>query len=132
MRADDQTTAEVVSVFDAFCQRFWERDIDGALAVFVQHPDLAVIGSEAGQEWTGIETMRGAWSALQAGPRRYGWRWTRRRVWCSGDVAWFAADGDEVVEEASGERTIPYTMSGTAVRRDGRWLLAFLHGSEPA
>ena len=132
MRADGDTERDVLAAFDAFFDRFCERDLDGALATFAPEPDVHVIGSELGQVWAGLDQMRSGWARLMTGPRRYGSRWSERSVWAAGDIAWFAANGDELVEEASDLRTLPYVMSGVAHRRDGRWLLVFLHGSEPA
>jgi len=68
---------------------------------------------------------------IYGAPKRSSWRWRDRWVWASGAWASFVAIGDEFVDVADAERrVIPYCLTGTLVRHDGRWRFLLLHGSE--
>jgi hypothetical protein len=49
------------------------------------------------------------------------------KVFCSGDVAWFGADGALVSREAR----IPYRLTAVLERHNESWKFAHFHGSTP-
>ena len=121
----------VLAAIDEFGRCLAAQDLDGTLALLADDPDVTVIPSE------GIETHRGRaaveafLSRIYAAPKRYSWQWRDRWVSVHGAWASFVAIGDELVDVAGAERrVIPYCLTGTLVRHDGRWRFLLLHGSE--
>ena len=121
----------VLAAIDEFGRSLAAQDLNGTLALLADDPDVTVIPSE------GVETHRGR-AAVEAflrriygAPKRYSWQWRDRWVSVQGPSASFVAIGDEFVDVAGAERrVIPYCLTGTLVRHDGRWRFLLLHGSE--
>jgi hypothetical protein len=107
------------------------QDLGGTLALLADEPDVTVIPSEGVETHRGRAAVEAFFSRIYAAPRRYGWRWRDRWVWTEGASASFVAIGDEFVDVPGAERrVIPYCLTGTLVRHDGRWRFLLLHGSE--
>lgn len=107
------------------------QDLGGTLALLADDPDVTVIPSEGVEAHRGREAVEAFFGRIYAAPKRYSWRWRDRWVLDHGAWASFAAIGDEFVEAAGSERlVIPYCLTGTLVRHDGRWRFLLLHGSE--
>jgi hypothetical protein len=107
------------------------QDLEGTLALLADDPDLSVIPSEGVEAHRGGAAVEAFFRTIYAGPKRYGWLW--RDQWVSAEESWatFVAVGDELVDVAGEARlVIPYCLTGTLVRRDGRWQFLLLHGSE--
>jgi hypothetical protein len=112
---------------DALFDALKTNRLDAALDCFVPEPDVALIGSEAGEIAIGPRAIRVFLSALleRPGPRFEMSEATGISV--AGDTAWFA--GDAIVEVAG--MRIPYRLAGVLVRRGERWLWTLFSGSEP-
>ena len=105
------------------------RDLDAALGCFSD--DAVLLGSEAGERADGTAAIRAFLSAFFAGPVTIGWEWDELAAERSDGVVWFLLEGEAVLL-GEGEQRRPYRISGVVVERDGRAVLAQLHGSEPA
>jgi hypothetical protein len=125
-------TPDLLALIDAFGESLSGRDLEASMAAIDDQEDVAVIPSEGVDVHRGTAAVRAFLERIYQGPRRYRWIWRQRWVSQAGDVAWFVAVGDEVVEESGEVRTIPYCLTGTAVRHRGRWRFRLLHGSEDA
>jgi ketosteroid isomerase-like protein len=126
----DPDERSVESLIDAFGVALGARDLEGSMAQLDDDAGLVVIPSEGVDVYRGTGPVRSFLSRIYGGPRRYGWRLNDRTVAIDGNTAWFTALGDETVEEADAVRTIPYCLTGVAVRRAGGWRLRLLHASE--
>jgi len=125
------TDAEgVIAVIDAFGRCLTARDLEGSMALLADDPALTVIPSEGVDVHRGPQDVRAFLDRIYRSPTRYAWRWHER--WVSGDQAQasFVAIGDEIVEGDGDRRVMRYCLTGTLVRRDGRWQILLLHGSE--
>jgi hypothetical protein len=121
----------VLAAIDAFGRCLAAQDLDGTLALLADDPGVTVIPSEGVATHRGRAAVEAFFRRIYAAPKRYSWRWSDR--WVSGEGHWasFVAIGDEFVDVAGAERrVIPYCLTGTLVRRDGRWRFLLLHGSE--
>jgi len=125
-RSPDQRDVE--RLVDAFGSALEARDAAGMLATLAE--DAVIIPSEGVTAYLGREAVDAFIHRLEHHARRYGWRWTERRVVVRGDAAWFVALGRENVEEDRREWTLPYCLTGAAVRTAAGWRLQMLHASE--
>jgi hypothetical protein len=121
----------VLAAIDAFGACLTAQDLSGTLALCADDPDVTVIPSEGVETHRGRTAVEAFFRRIYAAPKRYGWQWRDRWVFAQGPWASFVAIGDEFVDVAGAERrVIPYCLTGTLVRRDGRWRFLLLHGSE--
>ena len=124
-------TEGVLAAIDEFGRCLAARDLEGTLALLADDPDVTVIPSEGVEAHRGRGALQSFFARIYAGPRRYSWLW--RDQWVSANETWasFVAVGDEFVDGTSEARlVVPYCLTGTLVRRDGRWRFLLLHGSE--
>jgi pimeloyl-ACP methyl ester carboxylesterase/ketosteroid isomerase-like protein len=132
MRASRQIEAEVLQALDSFGNAVATRDLEGTMQLFASDDDVVLQASESGTLAIGPEELRAFFTRLYARPVGFSWEWTHRLVSSNGDVAWFFADGVEIVTEGDQRHRLPYRMSGVLQRRSGRWVWLQVHGSEPA
>jgi SnoaL-like domain len=129
--AGESDVTDVLAAIDDFGRHLEAQDLGGTLALLAIDPDVTVIPSEGVATYRGLAAIEGFFQQIYAGPKRYGWRWRDRWVSVHSDWASFVAIGDEFVDVEGRERhVIPYCLTGTLVRRDGRWRFQLLHGSE--
>jgi hypothetical protein len=121
---------EILALIDGFGEALHSQDLAASMELLDPTSDLAVIPSEGVDVHLGHDAVAAFLAHIYAGPRRYGWRWNDRWVSLQGQTAWFVAVGDETVEQGSSTHTIPYCLTGVAVRTAGGWRLRLLHGSE--
>ena len=123
--------AGVLAAIDDFGSYLAAQDLGGTLALLADDPDVTVIPSEGVEAHRGRAAVEAFFRRIYAAPKRYSWRWRDRWVSAEGASASFVAIGDEFVDVA-GRRAgrHPYCLTGTLVRRDGRWRFLLLHGSE--
>ncbi|MBA2719781.1 MAG: nuclear transport factor 2 family protein [Chloroflexi bacterium] len=129
--ASESDVQGVLAAIDDFGSCLAAQDLGGTLALLADDPDVAVIPSESVEAYRGQASVEAFFRRIYAGPKRYSWRWRDR--WVSAEEVWasFVAVGDECVDRVGAERrVIPYCLTGTLVRRDGRWRFLLLHGSE--
>lgn len=121
----------VLATIDDFGSCLAAQDLGGTLALLADDPDVTVIPSEGVETHRGRAAVEAFFLRVDAAPKRYSWRWRDRWVSVHGTWASFVAVGDEFVDVAGAEgRVIPYCLTGSLVRHDGRWLFLLLHGSE--
>jgi len=121
----------VLAAIDEFGRSLAAQDFQGTVALLADDPDVTVIPSEGVETHRGRPAVEAFLTRIYAGPKRYSWQWRDRWVSVQGPSAWFVAIGDEFVDVAGAERrVIPYCLTGTLVRHDGRWRFLLLHGSE--
>lgn len=126
----DSGVREVSSLIDAFGDALQARDLKVSMAHLDVNPDLTVIPSEGVDVYRGPEPVRAFLTRIYSGPRRYGWRLEDRTISVDGSVAWFVAAGDETIDEGGQQRSVPYCLTGVAVRTTAGWRLRVLHASE--
>ena len=124
-------TEGIFAAIAAFGSCLAARDLEGTLALFADDPEVTVIPSEGVEAHRGGAAVESFFGRIYAGPRRYSWIWQNQWVSAEGTSASFVALGDEFVDVAGEERLVlPYCLTGTLVRRGGRWRFLLLHGSE--
>ncbi len=129
--ASESDVQDVLDAIDDFGSCLAAQDLGGTLALLADDPDVTVIPSEGVETHRGRAAVEAFFGRIYGSPKRYSWRWRDRWVSASGAWASFVAIGDEFVDVAGAERhVIPYCLTGTLVRHDGRWRFLLLHGSE--
>ncbi len=132
MRADARTEQEILAVFDRFNEVVPARDLPATMALFAQEADVLLLASEAGEVATGRGDLLRFFTRIYSRPVRYSWEWKRRTISSAGAIAWVFAEGEILVRGVEGVKRGPYRLTGVLEKRDGRWLLVQVHGSEPA
>ena len=128
-----RTTEAAVRTLDLFSDRCKARDLEGTLALFTDHDDVLLIGSEAGEAVQGREALRDFFVRLFHREVTYSWEFEHSTASSAGDIAWVFAEGYEVVTAGGGEaKRIVFRMSGVLQQTGDRWLWRMLQGSEPA
>jgi hypothetical protein len=107
MRASGQIEAEILQTLDAFCGAITARDLEATMGLFAPDEDVTLQASEAGTLATGPQQLRAFFLRLYARPVGFSWEWTHRRVSARGEVAWFFADGQEIVAEGEQRHRVP-------------------------
>ena len=61
----------------------------------------------------------------------YGWTWDRPVAGRHGDVVWFVADGQVILEGKGAPPPVPYRLSGVLLQVKGVWRFALFNGAQP-
>ena len=130
MRADAQTEAALLEILESFCSRFAARDAGGVMRVFAPDTDVVMVTSEDAL-LRGPDEIAAFLQRYVRGTDTYSWTWDRCDVSAAGAVGWLLAEGTETAAAEGREEKHPYRMSVVCEKRDGRWLLAQIHGSSP-
>ena len=106
-----------------------QRDLPGTLDLFVE--DAAVFGSDEGEFARGRDDVREFLTALYAEPVTYGWTWDHPVAGRQGDVVWFVALSQVILEGEGAPPPVPYRLSGVLRLVGGRWRFALFNGAQP-
>ena len=118
----DSTLTTLVS-----CTR--RRDLPGTLDLFVD--DAALFGSDEGEFARGRDDLRSLLKTIFAEPVTYGWMWDRLVACRHGDVVWFVALAQVILEGEGAPPPVPYRLSGVLVLGSGGWRFALFNGAQP-
>ena len=105
------------------------RDLTGALDMFVD--DAALFGSDAGEFARGRTGVRDFLTTIFAEPITYGWTWDHPVAGRHGEVVWFVALGQAVLEGEGAPPPVPYRLSGVLLQVGGGWRFALFNGAQP-
>ena len=105
------------------------RDLTGALDLFVD--DAAIFGSDLGEFARGRADVRDFLTTIFAEPITYGWTWEHPVAGRHGDVVWFVALGQAVLEGEGAPPPIPYRLSGVLLQVNSGWRFALFNGAQP-
>lgn len=123
MNPDPNTT------LDRLLTAIANRNLQQTLACFSNTDDVAVIGSESGEEARGRRAVEDFFSRVYANAGAYCFDLSNRTENVHGDVAWLVAGGT-VIEPGDAEPK-PYRLTAVFVRTVGSWHLALWSGCEP-
>ena len=128
----DDLTPEVIanSILTTLvgCQR--RRDLAGVLDLFVD--DAALFGSGTGEFARGRADLRALFTTIFAEPITSGWTWDHPVAGRQGDVVWFVALGQVILEGEGAPPAVPYRLSGVLLQVSGGWRFALFTGAQPA
>lgn len=127
MRADPVTEREVLALLDRYGEALRNNDPEALIGIFTGDDDTMLIGAISGEFAVGAEAVAALFRRVFAEPQHMRMAWDRVEVFCSGEVAWFAADGAIVAWDTR----IPYRLTGVLERRGGQWRFAQFHSSCP-
>jgi ketosteroid isomerase-like protein len=105
------------------------RDLAGVLDLFLD--DAAFFGSDADEFALGRDDLRTFLTTIFAEPITYGWTWERPVAGRHGDVVWFVAVAQAVLEGVGAPPPVPYRLSGVLRLVGGGWRFALLNGAQP-
>jgi ketosteroid isomerase-like protein len=119
----DSTLQSLVS-----CTR--RRDLPGTLDLFVG--DAAFFGSDEGEFARGRDDLREFLTTIYAEPITYGWTWDHPVAGRHGDVVWFVALSQVILEGEGAPPRVPYRLSGVLRWVGASWRFALFNGAQPA
>ena len=105
------------------------RDLPGTLDLFAD--DAAFFGSDEGEFARGRDDLREFLTTIYAEPITYGWTWGHPVAGRHGDVVWFVALSQVILEGEGAPPPVPYRLSGVLCFVDGSWRFALLNGAQP-
>lgn len=103
----------------------------GILHAFDDDADVLLVGSEIDEVVQGPAALRVFFENLFAQDVSIGWDWSRIDTGAQGNILWFFAEGQVVLDRGRQQDRRPYRLSGVLVRRDGTLRWRQFHGSEP-
>jgi ketosteroid isomerase-like protein len=118
----DSTLKTLVS-----CTR--RRDLLGTLELFVD--DAALFGSDEGEFARGRADLRTFLTTIFAEPVTYGWTWEPPVAGRHGDVVWFVALAQVILEGEDAPPPFAYRLSGVLLLGSGGWRFALFNGAQP-
>jgi ketosteroid isomerase-like protein len=130
MLSDVDTRTAVRAVLERFFHLVSRRD-RRVLAEFAPGDDVLLVGSDEGEIASGPQEIEEFFSRILARPSTFSWKSRRIHVSQAGDIAWFFAEGQMIVESAEGQEQAPYRISGVLQRIGDQWLWRQVHGSNP-
>jgi ketosteroid isomerase-like protein len=106
------------------------RDLTGVLDLFVD--DAALFGSDAGEFARGRADLREFLTTIFAEPFTYGWTWDQPVAGRHGDVVWFVALSQVILDGEGAPPPVPYRLSGVLLQVSDGWRFALFNGAQPA
>jgi ketosteroid isomerase-like protein len=132
MKADEDTTKEVLAVLDRLSAAYEARDLEGACLLFSPNAETSFFGAGGHAPYVGPEGIRTIVGKIVGLDEVFTLRLREATVSARGDVAWCVADAEIVARLGTAERRHPYRMTVILEGGRGRWRIAHHHGSEPA
>src|SRR5690348_3052116 len=123
MRPDPDTEAEVTATLARIAEVAGSRDVDVAVALFANDPDVFLYGTGVDEARTGPAEIRAQIARDLSQSDAWSWTLRRQRISSAGTVAWTAGDLD--IRVVIGDRTldVPHRLTTVLERRDGKWLV---------
>jgi len=127
MKADPRTEAEVTSVLSRMVDIVRAGDVDAAVALFADDPDVFLQGTGVDEARTGRAAIREQIERDFTQSDALSWTTLPQSVSSAASVAWTA--GDVVIRVTMGGRTldIPHRLTTVLERRGGKWLVLQMH-----
>ena len=127
MKADLRTEAEVLHVLSRVVEIASSGDVDGAIALFADDPDVFLLGSGVDEARTGHAAIREQIERDLTQSDALSWILFPQSISAAGSVAW--TSGDVVVRVTMGGQTldIPHRLTTVLECRGGKWLLQQMH-----
>lgn len=127
MKADPRIEAEVTRVFSRIVDAVRSGDVEAAVALFADDPDVFLQGTGVDEARTGRAAIREQVERDLTQADGLSWTMLPQSISSAGSVAWTA--GDVVVRVTMGGKTldIPHRLTMVLERRDGQWLLLQMH-----
>jgi ketosteroid isomerase-like protein len=120
----------VLGVLERFRRGWEERDAEAVLACFARDPQIAVIGTDEGEYWSGFDALVQPFRSMTEAFTDLEYRWVGEpRIVVHGDVAW--ADGvlDTKLTAADGQRLSVSMRTTWVLRRAVDWEVVQAHFS---
>ena len=130
MLGDADTRAAVQEMLERFNQLVSTRNLY-VLEEFASGDDVLLIGSDDGEIARGPQEIKRFFDRIFAGSSTFSWEWSRIHVSEAGNIAWFFADGQVIVDSPEGQAKAPYRITGVLEKIGDRWRWRHYHGSEP-
>jgi SnoaL-like protein len=122
-------SADAHSILRALQAAVDARDVDALTALF----DLPAVLIGTAGDGRNPDALRSYLTAVATQPASLRWEWREIVPFYEGvDALGFAAFGDIVVADATGERSAPIRLTVFAVRTAERWRVRQFHGSIPS
>jgi hypothetical protein len=127
MKADPRTEAAVMHVLSRVVEFASSGDVDGAIALFADDPDVFLLGTGVDEARTGHAAIREQITRDLSQADALSWILSPQSISAAGSVAW--TSGDVVVRVSMGGQTmdIPHRLTTVLERREGTWRLQQMH-----
>jgi len=127
MKADPRTEAEVMHVLSRIVETASSRDVDGAMALFADDPNVFLLGTGVDEARTGHAAIREQIERDLTQSDALSWTLSPQNISAAGSVAW--TSGDVVVRVSIGGQTldIPHRLTTVLERRGAKWLIQQMH-----
>ena len=127
MKADPRTEAEVMHVLSRIVETASSRDVDGAMALFADDPNVFLLGTGVDEARTGHAAIREQIERDLTQSDALSWTLSPQNISAAGSVAW--TSGDVVVRVTMGGQTldIPHRLTTVLERRGAKWLIQQMH-----
>src|SRR5262245_7800310 len=131
MRPDPRTEAEVTDLLAQLVDIAGRRDVEAAVAMFADDPDVFLYGTGVDEARKGLAEVRAQITRDLSQSDAWSWTLRQQTISSAGAIAWTA--GDVVIRVVVGDRTldIPHRLTTVLERRGGRWLVLQMHLSVP-
>ena len=131
MKADPRTEAEVMHVLSRIVETASSRDVDGAMALFADDPNVFLLGTGVDEARTGHAAIREQIERDLTQSDALSWTLSPQNISAAGSVAW--TSGDVVVRVSMGGQTldIPHRLTTVLERRGAKWLIQQMHCRSP-
>ena len=132
MKADQQTEAAAMAVWNKFNDAYVRRDLNELLSVFAPDADVVLFGTGRDERRMGSSEIQAQakrdWAQSEGGNFR--WKW--HSVSAAGPVAWLAAEGTFQTKVGGHDTNLPIRLTGVLEKRGDKWLFVQSHASVPA
>src|SRR5262249_54720745 len=127
VKADPRTEVEVARVLSRMVEVVARRDVDAAVSLFADDPDVFLQGTGVDEARVGRAAIREQIVRDLTQAEALSWTMLPQSISAAGSVAWTA--GDILIRVTMGGRTmdLPHRLTMVLERRGGTWLILQMH-----
>src|SRR5262245_33540005 len=127
MKADPRTEAEVTRVLSRMVEAARSSDVEAAVALFANDPDVFLQGTGLDEARTGLAAIREQIERDLTQADALSWTMLPQSISSAGSIAWTA--GDVLIRVTMGDKTleIPHRLTTVLERRGGEWVVLQMH-----
>ena len=129
--ANSEVKQAIVELMTQMSVGVENRSVDEIMELFLESPDVILIGSKEGKIARGFEEVRNLFKGIVSSKVKTRLVWHSYTVNTKGDVAWLFSLAELVFENTNHTSRVPYRVTGLFLRVADQWKWVQYHGSEP-
>jgi len=132
LKVDAKTESEIKQVLQKWADTYRNRDIEGAMSLYVPEADVVMVGSGADEIRFGAEAIKAQYERDWAQSEAGSFKLKSPMISKVGSVALVFTEATVTARIGGRDTDFPMRVTGALENRGGKWLFSQIHASMPA